>query len=365
MNVKPHFIALMLWCGSCSYVLAQDTAITALSSMQKTQQHLEQTNRELETLRNSYEVLKDQSSRLLRTNDSIRQMMAESHEVSLAEQRQLYESNRNLLLKTFQDIAAVKQQVRNYNRLLDVTFAGTLISQLNNPTSAELGTSFSKVLLENADAILGRGLKGNQKSRFSETIRRVVSIPLVGTIVDANPITSLVKSVYDQAVAYGDNAIQDKDLRDFLNSIKPYTDFYYSLDQATVTFKDELLGYRRELMIFDKSLLKHEERLLNALQSTQTAEAAVNHLFRYTERQKLNAADFRRINDAPEVAKAIRLINTSPEMTLDQSAFEASFNNYVDQISTILERAGRNDRLQFDASTVDKLIRNLKNTRLK
>ncbi|MFD2599998.1 hypothetical protein ACFSQ3_13665 [Sphingobacterium corticis] len=334
--------------------------------MQKTQQHLEQTNRELETLRNSYETLKDQSARLLRTNDSIRTMIAESQEVTLVEQRQLYESNYSLLLKTFQDIAAVKQQVRNYNKLLDVTFAGTLISQLNNPTSGELGTSFSKVLLENSEAILGRSLKGNQKTKFSETIRRVVGIPLVGTIIDANPITSLVKSVYDQAVSFGENAVRDQDLKDFLSSIKPYTDFYYSLDQATVSFKDELLGYRRDLMTFDKALLKHEDRLLSALQIAQgSPEAAVNRIFRYNDRQKLGAVDFRKINDSQEVGKAIRLINSSPEMTLDQSAFEASFNNYIEQIAIILDRAGRNERLQFDANTVDKLIRNLKNTRLK
>lgn len=361
-----YFSILLLLSYAKVTAQSADTSGTALSSMQQTQQQVEQTNRQLDALKGSYETLKVQSENLMRVNDSIRLLITESQQLSLEEQKQLYENNYNILMRSFQDISLLKQQVRNYNKLLDVTFAGTLISQLNNPTNVELGTSFSKVLLDNSESILSRNLKGNVKGKFSETIKRVVGIPLVGAIVESNPISSLVKSVYDQAVSFNDNAIKDQDLRDFLGSIKPYTDFYYSLDQTTAGFKSELLGYRRELSTFEKSLLKHEERLQTALQAgAGNAQASIDALFRYSNRQKLTLAELKKINDSPAVAKTIRQINSSPEMTVDQSAFEESFNSYIDQIIAVLERGAKNDKLQFDSSTIDKLIRNLRNTRIK
>lgn len=367
MKNLHFFLAFVLLHIFCSvFAQAQDTNRTALSSMQETQQHLEQTNKQLEVLKGSYEQLKLQSEKLLRANDSIRHLMSESQELSLQEQKQLYETNYGILTRSFQDISLLKQQVRGYSRLLDVTYAGTLISQLNNPTNVELGTSFSKVLLDNSEAILSRNLKGNMKSKFSETIKRVVSIPLVGTIVESNPISALVKGVYDQALSFGDNAIKDQDLRDFLSSIKPYTDFYYALDQTTANFKQELLGYRRELATFDRTLLRHEERLWAAMQAnTAGTQASIEALFRYADRQRLTLAEIKRINDSSPVSKTIRLINTSPEMTLDQSAFEESFNNYIDEVIAVLQRASKNDKLQFDSGTIDKLIRNLRNTRIR
>lgn len=368
--MKLYLSLFLLLLGVNFAAIAQvslDSNKTALSAMRQTQQQVEQTHKQLESLNSAYELLKNQSEKLIRANDSIRQLFSESQQLSLEEQRQLYENNHEILTKAFQDIALVKQQVRNYNRLLDVTFAGTLISQLNNPTNVELGTSFSKVLLDNSEAILSRNLKGNVKSKFSETIKRVVSIPLVGTIVESNPISSLVKSVYDQAVSFNENAIKDQDLRDFLGSIKPYTDFYYALDQTTAGFKEQLLGYRRELAVFDKALLKYEDRLLASLPpgNNSNPQQTISALFQYANKQKLGLADFKRINEAPAVSRTIRLINTSPDLVLDQSAFEESFNSYIDQVIAVLERGARNDKLQFDSTTIDKLVRNLKNTRLK
>ncbi|GHE39624.1 hypothetical protein [Sphingobacterium griseoflavum] len=364
LHILLAFVTFLFSSGLRAQVL--DTNQTALSSMQATQQHLEQTNKQLEVLKGSYEQLKLQSEKLLRANDSIRHLMSESQELSLQEQKQLYETNYGILTRSFQDISLLKQQMKGYGRLLDVTYAGTLISQLNNPTNVELGTSFSKVLLDNAEAILSRNLKGSVKSKFSETIKRVVSIPLVGTIVESNPISALVKGVYDQALSFSDNAIKDQDLRDFLSSIKPYTDFYYTLDQTTSGFKQELLGYRRELATFDRTLLRHEERLLAAMQaSPNNKQASIDGLFRYADRQRLTLSEIKRINESLPVSKTIRLINASPELALDQTSFEESFNNYIDQVIAVLERASKNDRLQFDASTIDKLIRNLRNTRIR
>ncbi|TJZ54802.1 hypothetical protein FAZ15_15120 [Sphingobacterium olei] len=355
-------MALVCW-GLGSY--AQDTT-TTVGSMQATQQNLENSHNELETLRSSYRALKEQSDKLLMANDSIRRMISSAQQESFNSQQQLYENNYSIIANALNDIENVRKQINAYGKLLDVAIAGSLITALNSPTNSELGTSFSNVVIQNSHSILAKDLSGKAKNKFTETITRVVSIPVVSTLAATNPVTSIVQNVFQQAVGYGDNAIKEQTIKDFMRSLEPYIEFYISIDQKTTSFRDDLLSYRRDLKKFENVFDRYSQSLYVSLGATETtAKQKMGELFKYSSKGSLSSTELRNINNAGAIQNSVAIVNKSPDLLVDQSPFDAVYNQYLDDIIRILEQAKSNSNLKFDANKLDHLIRELAKTKVK
>lgn len=118
---------------------SQDNPITTTTTtaIQATQQNVENSTKELDELKSSYESLKAQAEKLAKENESIRNAMSAAEAETVDAQRKLYESNYSLITTTLADIEKVRSQIKSFGHLIDVAITGTLITGLNSPTNSD------------------------------------------------------------------------------------------------------------------------------------------------------------------------------------------------------------------------------------
>jgi len=118
----------------------------------------------------------------------------------------------------------------------------TKIGKANNPTDDILGVSFVDVVSKAAETHLLNSLPSADRPRFSEIVDKIIKNPIIGSLLNSNPVTSVVASITNSAVNYFNSkisgtkfdnaAIETKNLFDqnklenFNLELAPYISFY-------------------------------------------------------------------------------------------------------------------------------------------
>lgn len=297
-------------------------------------------NSELKKIQEDNVTLKNTTLKLLKTNDSILIVIKGQNKESYLSQKKLYENNFALIGNALTDIENTEKQIVNYRTLLAVAHSGTLISNLNSPTNSELGVSFSEIVIENSKSILSEDLRGKSKNNFVLTIQRIVKIPIINSALNSNPITSLVTSVFQQAVGYKENKISENTIIEFNESLQPYIEFYDKIDSETNLFKANIVSYKFELSTKESKLKQYKELISKTLKGNEKSPKDVLLIhFKKNIEQFLKLEDYIQINNSSEIIEAIKLINKTQNLEIDQDSFKKSNKEYILKIVEILKNS--------------------------
>ncbi|KOY87267.1 hypothetical protein AD998_14900 [bacterium 336/3] len=332
-------------------------AQTTEDAVQATQKNIEKTAKETEELKNTMEQLRKESEEIIKKQNQIGNTTYEY-------QKDLYEENYQLIIKTLDDIKKINGQINEVDNLINVAKSGALIAGINNPTSSELGISFSSLVVENSKTIFVGDLKRNQRSNFIGTIEKISQLPLIAGFIEANPIASLVKSILGEVVKYKE--IKQERIQKFINTIKPYTDFYDELGRIISLFTEELNNHKKDLEKTKRMFNRYSNNiysLINA-QGIRALEKVKND-FKYGDRYKLSLEELKNINKISWVQSCIKTINRTPEIEIDQSEFKDSFNKYIGNITNLLNQSKGNQNLKFDKVKIEKIVGELDGLKLK
>ena len=340
-----------------AYLFCQEQ-VKIIDKINETKSDLKDSNEELRTLQDDNKTLKKVTDKLLKTNDSIILVIKNQNKESLSSQKKLYETNFDLINNTLSDIQNIEKQIVNYKTLLAVAYSGTLITSLNSPTNSELGISFVDIIKENSKTILSKDLKGKSKNNFILTIERISKIPVISSTLNSNPVTSLINSVFQQAVGYDQNKISNESISKFNESLQPYIEFYDTIELETNSFKNNIVSYKFELVLTETKLNDYKNRIYKILKTNEnTINEDLSRYFKKNNAQTLTLEDYKQINNLQEIQETLKFINKTPALVINQEPFKNSNRVYIKNIVSSLKNAKDNTQIKFNRPKVDSFIK--------
>ena len=103
---------------------------------------------------------------------------------------------RTEIFETFAGLGKLDADYRNITEKIEVTGLFSKLLEASNPTSDILGFRFTEIIFKSAEKHLLDALKNEKdKKRFSEVIGKIIDNPVVTTLANTNPVTSVVASI--------------------------------------------------------------------------------------------------------------------------------------------------------------------------
>ncbi|MCA6420451.1 MAG: hypothetical protein IM574_12155 [Cytophagales bacterium] len=153
-----------------------------------------------------------------------------------------YIKTKYTILNSIQNGPKLEFDFKRVKENIQLTGIFAKISKANNPTDDILGVSFVDVVSKAAETHLLSSLPVADRPRFSEIVDKIIKNPIIGSLLNSNPVTSVVASITNSAANFfnskiaGSNfnnaAIETKNLFDqkklenFNLELAPYISFY-------------------------------------------------------------------------------------------------------------------------------------------
>jgi hypothetical protein len=185
--------------------------------------------KQLDELRNRVKVLEKENA-FLKAEDKSKDSI-------------LYASMRSHIFGAFNDLSQLYFDFKNTSDKVAVTGLFTKLIQASNPTSDILGFRFSEIIFSAAEKNFLDGLKDNRdKKRFSQIISKIVNNPVVSSLANTNPITSVVTAIISTIAGFTTSRLElEKDG----GRIKDV-----SLDQQDAFDNRSITAFRKELQVY-------------------------------------------------------------------------------------------------------------------
>lgn len=169
---------------------------------------------------------------------------------------------RKEIFEAFANESQLDFDFKSTTEKIAVTGLFTRLMQANNPVSDILGFRFTDVIFSAADKHF-KGQLNNEpdRRRFSQIISKIISNPLVSTLANSNPITSVVSTIITTIIGFTTtslsmdkeggrvrdvsigqkDAFDEKDINAFRSEMQVYINFY---DQLILASQRYLAGLR-------------------------------------------------------------------------------------------------------------------------
>jgi hypothetical protein len=146
----------------------------------------------------------------------------------------------------FEAITNIPQLDFNFTNTTDkiaVTGLFTRLMQANNPSSDILGFRFSEIIFSACEKHFKDVLKDEKdKKRFSLVIGKIIDNPVVSSLANTNPVTSVVAAIISTIAGFTTNKVE---LEKEGGKIKDV-----SVEQQDAFENRNLAGFRKELQVY-------------------------------------------------------------------------------------------------------------------
>jgi hypothetical protein len=176
-----------------------------------------------------------------------------------------YSSMREDIYQAFLWTTELQVNFKNTNDKMAVTGLFARLMQANNPTSDILGFRFSEIVFAACEKHFLSGIKDEkEKKRFGQILHKIINNPIVSSLTNSNPVTSIIGSIINTIASFTTSSIEI--LRDG-NKIKNVDIVQKDLfkQESIAIFRDELQVY----INFYEALTQAAEQYLQSLEKLQ------------------------------------------------------------------------------------------------
>jgi hypothetical protein len=178
--MKGHLILLLL--------LLPVAGLFSQTSEAEMHKQLEELRARIKTLEKENTAIKAET----RSNDSLE-----------------YCSVRNQLFEAFSNITRLDAEFRNTSDKIAVTGLFTRLIQASNPTSDILGFRFTDIIYSAVDKhFTGYLPDEKERKRFGQVIGKIIDNPIVSSLANTNPITSVAAAIISTIAGYTTSKVQ-------------------------------------------------------------------------------------------------------------------------------------------------------------
>lgn len=264
-----------------------------------------------------------------------------------------------------------------------VTGLFTKLMQANNPTSDILGFRFTDVIFNASEKHFRSVLKNDQdKKRFSQVIGKIVDNPIISSLANTNPVTSVVAAIISTIAGFTtsrvevekdggriqdvsvsqEDAFDHKSITAFRDELQVYIDFYDALIIASSDYLEGLEELKGKYSYLVKSVSEYKSELYSALDANEN-----NILLRLTKLlpdPAIKQIDYHLVFNDPIIVKSQLLARKFPVLQLAVNDFKKDYNallfNYLNTYIKTLETANDFPDENIDKSKTEELISDIR-----
>ena len=173
----------------------------------------------------------------------------------------VYCSMRSDIFSAFSNISQLDFDFKNTADKIAVTGLFAKLIQASNPTSDVLGFRFTDVMMKAVERHFLDALNDEQdKKRFSQVICKIVDNPVVSSLANTNPVTSVVAAIINTIAGFStshaelekeggrikdvsidqQDAFDNRSIKAFRDELQAYIDFYDAMIIASTEYIKEL-----------------------------------------------------------------------------------------------------------------------------
>ncbi|WP_347216044.1 hypothetical protein [Chryseobacterium sp.] len=309
----------------------------------------------------SLEKIKIQNERLQKKNDSLFKTITTN---TLNTQQIIYNTNYEILSNNIKEIDNLQEQMSEYEISHKSAMAGTIITKFITPTSSDLGTSFTDIVINQSKDILVGDLSSSSQTKFASIINNVVS-PLVTSVLTSNPVGSIINNVLQQAMSFDNGKIKQQKLNQFIESLQPNIQFYEKFNGEVERYKFKLTTYGNTINYQQKRLNNYKESLYKVLGIPMGNDLflEVDKLFK-KDQDILSLTQLNEINKSRKITELKKIIERMPDFYIDKNFFIESHDEYIDGVINVLNEGKSNTSLKMTGSKLNDIISQLKTNKI-
>ncbi|NVO18513.1 MAG: hypothetical protein HXX13_02370 [Bacteroidetes bacterium] len=202
-----------------------------------------------------------------------------------------YTRTRMEIFEAFNTAPRINFDFLNTTDKIAVTGLFTKLLQANNPTSDILGFRFNETLLKTAEKYFKNELKSEpDKIRLGQVINKLVNNPVISTLANTNPITSVTAAIINTMSSFSTTSIDvvkegnklkdvssstmdafsQKNIEAFRVELQPYINFYDALNLASIRYLSGLENINQHYEYLKGSVEDYKKQLYLSLSITDT-----------------------------------------------------------------------------------------------
>jgi len=235
-----------------------------------------------------------------------------------------------------------------YNRIQDAIKFNKLV-QINNPSSDILGFSFSEAILQMAEKHFLYKLKDTtERRRFQTILKNVMASPITQTVLAINPYLNSIYGIVSVASNFistkvipagtfkkdqqvSEVAFNQKDIQSFVDTIKPFIEFYDKLNSENLKFDVNINQLNSRITIFKESINKEFDNFyaVNKFETNIKLDASS------TPKTQIDSAKLQKLKKS--ATQVIEYVPYADEINAIYQEFNKINNDYYNAVLQILD----------------------------
>ena len=290
---------------------------------------------------------------------------------------------REEIFEAYTNLPQLDFDFKRTSEKIAVTGLFTKLMQANNPSSDILGFRFTEVIFAASDRYFSNTLKDERdKRRFTQVIGKIIDNPVVTSLANTNPVTSVVAAIISTIAGFTTSrvdiekdggkiqdvsvtqvdAFDQKSIASFRNELQVYIDFYDALTIASSEYLQGLEQLDIKYSFLVKSVNDYKSELYSTIEGSENNQ--ISRLSRLLPDPSMKKIDYQAICNDPAIHRSQLLARKFPVLQKAVSDFKKDYNSllfkYLDTYIITLQSAHEFPDSEIDKSKTDELITDIK-----
>jgi hypothetical protein len=285
------------------------------------------------------------------------------------------------IYEAFNDARNINFNFMNTTDKIAVTGLFTKLLQANNPTSEILGFRFHETIIKATEKHLQKELPVQEKKRFAKVVTKLVNNPVISTLANTNPITSVTAAIISTVAAYSTTTVEvEKDgnrikdisattsdafnqeaIEAFRAELQPYITFYDALNVASAKYLAGLGSINHQFISLKEDVESNKSLLYSTLQINDT-----NTLIKLAALLPDPASgnlDYPKYLNDPSLMKCSQVASRLSVIQESVKEFRLEYDQnllmFLKEYSIVLESSKKLPATSLDHSKIDEMIRDI------
>lgn len=313
----------------------------------------------------------EKENEILKTNDRAKDSL-------------VYCALRDEIFEAFTQLPQLDFDFKRTTEKIAVTGLFTKLMQANNPTSDILGFRFTEVIFTASERYFSYVLKDeHDKKRFTQVIGKIIDNPIVSSLANTNPVTSVVAAIISTIAGFTtskvdiekeggkiqdvsvkqEDAFDNRSITAFRDELRVYIDFYDALILASSDYLEGLEELDAKYAYLIKSVSDYKAELYSALDVRENN--LLIRLSRMLPDPAIKKIDYQVIFNDADIRRCQLLARKFPVLQQAVNDFKKDYNallfTYLDTYIKTLSKTSEFPDTDIDKEKTSELISDIRN----
>jgi hypothetical protein len=286
---------------------------------------------------------------------------------------------REEIFEAFINLPQLDFDFKRTSEKIAVTGLFTKLMQANNPSSDILGFRFTEVVFSSSERHLCNTLKDERdKKRFTQVIGKIIDNPVVTSLANTNPVTSVVAAIISTIAGFTtsrvdiekdggkiqeisvtqEDAFDQKSIAAFRSELQVYIDFYDALIIASSEYLEGLDQLEAKYAYLVQSVNDYKSELYSIFDNNDNNLISV--LSKLLPDPAIKTIDYQTFSNDPAIRKSQLMARKFPVLQQAVNDFKKDYNvllfKYLDTCIKTLRMADKFPDSDIDRSKTEALI---------